>query len=78
VRGDDLKRHPVYVERGAYYLDQVGFDPSGKDSGVKLNTWQGWPMKPKAGTCELLLDLLRYLCSGDPDAGNELTEAAMP
>lgn len=65
MRGDDLKRHPVYIERGAYYLDQVGFDPSGKDRNCKLNTWQGWPMLPKAGKCELLLDLLRHLCSDD-------------
>jgi putative DNA primase/helicase len=65
VRGDDIKRHPVYVERGAYYLDQVGFDPSGNDRGVKLNTWQGWPMEAKAGCCDRLLSLLHYLCSGD-------------
>ncbi len=65
MRGDDLKRHPIYIERGAYYLDQVGFDPSGSDNGVKLNTWQGWPMQPKAGSCACLLELLTYLCSGD-------------
>ena len=65
VRGDDIKRHPVWYQRGAYYLDQVGFDPSGKDTNCKLNTWQGWPMQPKEGKCELLLDLLRYLCSGE-------------
>ena len=59
VRGDDIKRHPVYVERGAYYLDQVGFDPSGKDRAVRLNTWQGWPMESKEGKCERLLELLR-------------------
>lgn len=63
ARGDDIKRHPLYLARGAYYLDQVGFDPSGKDRGVKLNTWQGWPMRPKRGDCGLLLDLLDYLCS---------------
>jgi putative DNA primase/helicase len=71
VRGDDIKRHPVYVERGAYYLDQVGFDPSGNDKGVKLNTWQGWPMEPKAGCCDRLLSLLHYLCSGDAN-GDEV------
>ena len=63
VRGDDIKRHPVWVERGAYYLDQVGFDPSGTDTGVALNTWKGWPMKPKAGKCERILELLEYLCN---------------
>lgn len=65
MRGDDVKRHPVWVSRGAFYLDQVGFDPSGKDSSVRLNTWKGWPMKPKQGNCERLLELLFYLCNGE-------------
>ncbi len=69
VRGDDIKRHPVWYERGAYYLDQVGFDPAGKDANCKLNTWQGWPMKPKAGKCDRLLELLQYLCSGEEAPG---------
>lgn len=67
VRGDDIKRHPVWCQRGAYYLDQVGFDPAGTDGNCKLNTWQGWPIKPKAGSCEQMLDLLRYLCSGESE-----------
>jgi putative DNA primase/helicase len=71
VRGDDIKRHPVWIERGAYYLDQVGFDPSGVDPAVQLNTWKGWPMQPKAGCCDKLLGLLQYLCSGDRN-GEEL------
>ena len=70
VRGDDIKRHPYWVSRGAYYLDQVGFDPSGKDRGVKLNTWQGWPMAPAAGECGHLLELLEYLCSADKHGGD--------
>lgn len=64
-RGDDIKRHPVWVSRGACYLDQVGFDPTLIDPTVKLNTWRGWPMKPKAGRCERLLELLEYLCGGE-------------
>lgn len=63
VRGDDIKRHPLWQERGAYFLDQVGFDPAGTDRAVKLNTWQGWPMEPRSGKCDRLLELLRYLCS---------------
>ncbi len=62
VRGDDIKRHPVWITRGAYYLDQVGFDPSTKDANVKLNTWRGWPTKPTAGECDRLLETLWYLC----------------
>lgn len=65
VRGDDLKRHDVWRSRGAVYLDEIGFDPAGDDPKLKLNTWQGWPMKPKPGSCERLLELLEYLCSKD-------------
>lgn len=68
IRWDDVKRHPTWIERGSYYLDQVGFDPGGTDANIKLNTWTGWPTKPKAGTCKLALDLLRYLCSGEKNA----------
>jgi putative DNA primase/helicase len=64
-RWDDVKAHPVWIDRGAFYLDEVGFDPAGTDPTVKLNTWQGWPMKPAPGRCDRLLDLLRYLCGED-------------
>lgn len=65
TRQDIIKQHPLWIDRGAFYLDQVGFDPSGNDHNVKLNTWQGWPMRPKPGNCGMLLDLLDYLCSGE-------------
>lgn len=65
MRWDDVKRHPVWIERGGYYLDQIGFDPAGNDGDVLLNTWQGWPLTPAAGSCKRLLDLLRYLCGED-------------
>lgn len=65
-RWDDIKRHPVWITRGAYYLDQVGFDPAGTDATVSLNTWQGWPLKPSAeASCDKFLDLIRYLCGED-------------
>ena len=66
-RADDIKRHYKWQSRGAYYLDQVGFDPAGNDQNIALNTWQGWPMQAKSGSCQHLLDLLYYLCSGDKD-----------
>lgn len=65
VRWDDVKRQPEWIERGAYYVHQVGFDPTGKDENVALNTWRGWPMQPKPGSCEKLLQLISYLCSGE-------------
>ena len=68
VRRDDVKRHDTWVQRGACYLDQVGFDPTGKDAMVRLNTWQGWPMQPREGSCSELLDLLEYLCSNEKNA----------
>ncbi len=63
ARGDDIKRHPDWIQRGAVYVDQIGFDPSGEEKQVKLNTWRGWPMEPKKGSCVMLLELLEYLCS---------------
>lgn len=68
TKADELKRHPLYISRGACFIDQVGFDPAGNDPDVLLNTWRGWPMKPVPGSCERLLELIRYLCSADPKA----------
>lgn len=67
IRWDDVKRHPTWIARGSYYLDEVGFDPPGTDSKTRLNTWTGWPTVPAEGDCRKALDLLRYLCSGEPN-----------
>jgi putative DNA primase/helicase len=64
-KGDDIKRHPVWIERGSYYVDQIGFDPSGEDEYVKLNTWKGWPLKAKKGNYGRILELIHYLCNGE-------------
>jgi putative DNA primase/helicase len=71
VRWDDIKRDPLWVQRGAYYLDQVGFDPTEKDKDCLLNTWQGWPMEPKQGHCYTLIEMIEYLCS-DEDNSKEV------
>ena len=68
ARWDDIKSDPVWKSRGAYYLDQVGFDPTGRDKDVLLNTWKGWPLEPAAGTCEKLLDLIDHLCVGEQNS----------
>lgn len=65
MRGDDVKRHPVWSQRGAYYLDQVGFDPAGTDKNILCNLWGGWPTTPKPGKCTALLSLLEYLCTNE-------------
>lgn len=77
VRGDDIKRHPVWASRGAFYFDQVGFDPSGADKDVQLNTWQGWPMEAVKGSCERLLELITYLCANEVDAEGKPTGATV-
>ena len=71
AKSDDIKRHPVWIERGAAYLDEVGFDPTERDPAVRLNTWRGWPLVPKEGKCERLLELLQYLCNVE-DGGEEV------
>lgn len=67
ARWDEVKDHPTWRSR-AVYIDQIGFDPSGEDPDVICNRWSGWPTKPKAGQCDRLLDLLRYLVSGEQNA----------
>ncbi len=39
------------------------FDPSCKTGDGMINMFRGWPLKPKAGECGKLLDLLTHLCS---------------
>ena len=62
----EWEQHP---ERKLAYLEQVGFDVSGRDERVRCNLWAGWPTKPKEGCCEKLLELLAFLCSGEDDGG---------
>jgi len=55
--------HPA---RAIVRMDEVGFDPGGRDANVSCNLWGGWPTKPsKEGKCDKLLELLRYMCSQD-------------
>ncbi|WP_018875266.1 DUF5906 domain-containing protein [Thioalkalivibrio sp. ALJ8] len=69
ARWDDVKSHYRWIERGAYYMDEVGFDPAGTDPAVRLNTWQGWPLQPGEGNCDLMLDLVDHLVSKCENAG---------
>lgn len=48
--------------------DQVGFDPTERDTNIRCNLWAGWPTTPKPGECSMLLDLLYYLCSAEDNA----------
>ena len=49
VRGDDIKRHWRWLQKGAVYINQIGFDPGGEDSNILCNRWRGWPTRPKRG-----------------------------
>lgn len=64
AKPDDIKRHPTWTSR-AVYIDQVGFDPGEEDPNIKCNRWTGWPTTPVKGKCDVLIDLLRYLCSSE-------------
>lgn len=56
------------ADRQIVRIREVGFDPSGQDPEITCNLFAGWPTTPKAGSCERLLDLLRYMCSHDRNA----------
>lgn len=44
-------------------MNEVGFDPACTDKRVLCNLWGGWPTTPKQGRCDVLIELLEYLCS---------------
>ena len=52
-------------EQSIVRVRNVGFDPGGNDREILCNLWAGWPTEPKPGNCQLLLDLLRHMCSAD-------------
>ncbi|MCK9386148.1 MAG: DUF5906 domain-containing protein [Nevskia sp.] len=62
---DELKKHPGWrVARD----HEIGFDPTERDGSVKCNMFGGWPTTPREGSCQMLLELLFYLCSKDSNA----------
>lgn len=63
--------HQAWMEhagRQIVRVDEVGFDPGGEDPKITCNLWGGWPTEPRAGCCDRLLDLLRYICSGEANS----------
>ena len=55
----------ISPDRSVVRLSEVGFDPTETDDRIICNLWGGWPSKPKAGQCDLLLGLLQKLCEGE-------------
>ena len=65
--------HKSWVEsprRDIVRIDEVGFDPTQSDPSITCNLFGGWPTQPAPGNCDRLLDLLRYMCSCDANAGD--------
>lgn len=54
-------------DRAIVRVAEVGFDPACTDPAITCNLWAGWPTKAKAGKCDKLLELLRYMCSAERD-----------
>lgn len=65
VRKDVFRFWSEHAGREIVRISEVGFDPTERDPEIRCNLWAGWPTTPKAGRCEQLRDLLRYMCSGD-------------
>lgn len=49
-------------------MDEVGFDPACTDKRIKCNLWGGWPTTPKQGRCDVLIELLEYLCGEEENS----------
>lgn len=65
VRKDIHRGWVEHPDRDIVRIREVGFDPTQSDPQITCNLFGGWPTVPKAGACEKLLDLLRYMCSAD-------------
>jgi putative DNA primase/helicase len=56
------QKHP---ERKNVRLEDVVFDPCGSNAPHQVNLFRGMPLKPKAGDCGQILELLHFLCGRD-------------
>ncbi len=53
-------------DRKVVQPENVGFDPTERDPTITCNLWSGWPTeRDRLGKCDMLLNLLEYLCSAD-------------
>ena len=64
----DLENQPANIwlkVTNRRYLDYV-FDPSGNTPDQIYNSFKGWPVAPKSGSCDLYLDHIKtIICDGD-------------
>lgn len=62
-----------HEQRAIVRVNEVGFDPSGKDADIRCNLWSGWPSEAKEGDCSKLLELLYHMCSNEERCGGKPT-----
>lgn len=65
LNGDVFSTWREHPARLIVRPEEVGFDPACKDESISCNLWDGWPIKPKAGECGYLLELLAHMCSAE-------------
>lgn len=65
IRSDLFRAWMEHPDRAIVRMDEVGFDPAESDPRITCNLWGGWPTMPRKGKCDLLLELLQYMCSGE-------------
>ncbi len=70
ISRDYAKQWQSSNHRQIVRIDNVGFDPGGKDIKITCNLWDGWPTVPVKGDCSQLLRLVKYMC------GNEESDTA--
>lgn len=69
-RSDLYRSWMEHPDRAMVRLDEVGFDPTGRDASIRCNLWRGWPTVPQSGSCANLIDLLAHLCSAERNAAH--------
>ncbi|WP_022949545.1 DUF5906 domain-containing protein [Methylohalobius crimeensis] len=74
IRRELYRAWMEHPDRKVVRVDEVGFDPAGRDDQIQCNLWAGWPTQPKAGNCELLLDLLGYMCGREGQRSQALLD----
>lgn len=67
VRRELHRQWAEHPDKSIVRPENVGFDPGSDDDNITCNLWAGWPTEPKAGKCDMLLDVLRHMCSADKD-----------
>jgi len=62
-----VREWQAHPDRKVVRKDDIVFDPGGDTSPESCNLFAGMPIKPKYGKCEAIRDVLRLLCSREPN-----------